>query len=68
MYRRSLCKRSDEPADPSSGMMVETGPSGLASTSVATVLSGANAIPAHTPTSCAAARAGKCPYFVVKKL
>ena len=36
---------------------------------MATVLSAVNAIPpARTPTSCAAARAGKCPYFVVKML
>ena len=68
MYRQSLYKRSDEPAGPSAEMMVESGPSGLISTSVASVLSAVNSIPAPTPTSCAAARAGKCPYFVVKVL
>jgi len=68
LHRRSLNKRSDEPADLSSDMMVESGQS-LTSSSVPTVLSAANAIPpARTPTSCAAARAGKCPYFVVRML
>ena len=61
----SLYKRSDEPAGPSSEIMVQSGPSGLASTSV---LSAANAIPARTPTSCVSAIAGKCPYFVMKVL
>ena len=68
LYRRSLNKRSHEPAGPSSDMTVESSQS-LASTSVANVLSAVNAIPpARTPTSCAAARAGKCLYFVVKML
>ena len=58
LYWRSLKKRSDEPAGQR-----------LASTSVTTVLSAANAIPpARTPTSFAPARAGRCPYFVVKML
>lgn len=48
--------------------MVESGPSGLANTSVSSVLSTVNAIPAHTPTSCVTVRAGKCPYFVAKVL
>lgn len=49
-------------------MMVESGQS-LTSTSVATVLNTVNAIPpARTPTSCAAARAGKCAYFLVQML
>ena len=68
LYWRSLNKRSDELAGPSSDVMVESGHS-LASTSVTTVLSAVNAIPpAHTPTSCAPARAGRCPYFVVNLL
>ena len=68
LYWRSLKKKSDEPAGPSSDMRVESGQS-LASTSVTTVLSAANAIPpARTLTSCAPARAGRCPYFVVKML
>ena len=48
--------------------MMESGPSGLASTSVSSVLSTLNAIPACTPTLCVAVRAGKHPYFVVKVL
>ena len=68
LYWRSLNKRSDEPAGPSSDVMVESGQS-FASTSVTTVLSAANAIPpACTPTSCAPARADRCPYFVVNLL
>ena len=64
----SINKRSDEPAGPSSDTTVESCQS-LPSTSAASVLSAVNSIPpARTPTSCAAARAGKCPYFVVKML
>ena len=64
----SLNKRSDEPAGPSSDVIVESGQS-FASTSVTTVLNVANAIPpACTPTSCAPARANRCPYFVVNLL
>ena len=68
MYQQSLYKRSDESTGPSSEVMMESGPSGLASTSVSSVLSTVNAIPACTPTLCVADRAGKCPYFVVKVL
>ena len=63
LYRRSLNKRSDETAGPSSDTTVESCQS-LPSTSVATLLSAVNSIP-PAPTLCAAARAGKCPYFQV---